>query len=155
MNINLRQGAIVTMLTAVVLAPGGSPASADAGTQSGLTAFEGHGTGQVKVEPTAQDHGTLVNQVTVNVQGLDPNQTYDVQRAVDRTPGDGVCTIDPGPPFGWTTDTTITTSSGGAGAAHYDVHRTNVPSGTSLDIVFRVRRDGTELRSACMTFTAK
>lgn len=151
----LRHATVIAGVTTAALATAWLPASADGGTQSALSAFRGQGSGHVKVEPTGEDQGTLVNQVTVNVQGLDPDRTFTVQRAVDRTPGDGVCTIDPGPPFGWTPDATITTSSGGSGAVHYDVHRSNVPSGTSLDIIFRVVGDGTELRSACMTFTAK
>ena len=155
---SLRRGAAVGTLTAAVLAALSMPTSADAGTQSKLTVLHGpdQGTGHVKVEPTGEDQGTLVNQVTVNVEGLEPSTTYNVDRAIDRTPGDGVCTISPpGNPLGWTTDATITTSSGGSGAVHYDAHRANVPAGTSLDIIFRVENSGTELRSACMTFTAK
>jgi hypothetical protein len=151
------QSVLVAMLTGALVAGSASLAFAEPGTQSPLTVYQGQGqgSGHVAVEPTGEDHGTLVNQVTVNVDGLTPNATFSVQRAIDLTPGDGVCTISPTPPQGWATDATITTSQGGAGALHYSVHRSNVSSGTQIDIIFRVIGSGTELRSDCMTFTAK
>jgi hypothetical protein len=51
----------------------------------------------------------------------------------------------------------LTTSPGGAGAAHFEVHR-GAPfvSGVRFDAVFRaVGSDGTELRSGCLTVTVK
>jgi hypothetical protein len=145
----------VGLLAGALIAGPASLAFAEPGTQSALSASQGQGSGHVKVEPTSQDQGTLANQVTVDVRGMTPNATFSVQRAIDHTPGDGVCTIDQSPPNGWVTDATITTSQGGAGAAHYSVHRSNVSSGTQIDIIFRVIGNGTALRSDCMTFTAK
>jgi hypothetical protein len=145
----------VGVLAGALVAGPASLAFAEPGTQSALSVSQGQGSGHVKVEPTSEDQGTLVNQITVNVEGMTPNATFSVQRAIDHTPGDRVCTIDQGPPNGWVTDATIATSSGGAGSVHYSVHRSNVSSGTRIDIIFRVKGNGTELRSQCMTFTAK
>ena len=152
------QSVLVGLLAGALVAGPASLAFAEPGTQSPLAVYQGQGqgSGHVAVEPTGEDQGTLVNQVTVNVDGLTPNAAFSVQRAIDLTPGDGVCTIAPAPsPQGWVTDATITTSQGGAGAVHYSVHRSNVPSGTQIDIIFRVIGNGTELHSDCMTFTAK
>jgi hypothetical protein len=81
-----------------------------------------------------------------------------VQRAIDFTPNDGVCTIAPAPPAGWITLATLTTSAAGAGGAHFErVSPPPGPSGFQFDIVFRViSTDGTQvLMSDCMTVTVK
>jgi hypothetical protein len=127
-------------------------AQADSGLQSTLTAVTGQGTGHVLVAPTAEDQGTFAVQVTVNIQGATPNTTFAVARAVDLNP-DGVCTE----ASGWLPLGDLTSSPGGAGAAHFEVHR-GAPflSGIRFDAVFRVvGSDGTELRSECLTVTVK
>jgi hypothetical protein len=110
------------------------------------------GTGHVLVAPTAEDQGTFAVQVEVNIHGATPNTTFAVARAVDLNP-DGVCTE----ASGWLPLGDLTTSPGGAGAAHFEVHR-GAPflSGVRFDAVFRaVSSDGTELRSDCLTVTVK
>jgi hypothetical protein len=117
-----------------------------------LTAVTGQGTGHVLAAPTAEDQGTFAVQVTVNIQGATPNTTFAVARAVDLNP-DGLCTE----ASGWLPLGDLTTSPGGGGAAHFEVHR-GAPflSGVRFDAVFRaVGSDGTELRSGCLTVTVK
>ncbi len=95
--------------------------------------------------------------------GALPDTTYVIQRAVDFTPNDGVCTIAPSPPVGWLSLTTFTTSEAGAGAGHFVRMSTPDPRGFQFDVIFRVVRlndDGTldlsqVLMSHCMTVTAK
>src|SRR6266487_5161996 len=95
--------ALVT-LTAVGAA---SVAQAEPGLQSTLTAVSGQGTGHVEVSPTAQGQGAVfVAEGAAAVHGALPNMTFVVQRAIDFTPNDGVCTIAPAPPAGWITLTT-------------------------------------------------
>jgi hypothetical protein len=125
-------------------------ARAEPGTQSELTAISGQGTGQVLVSPTAEDKPDFAVQVEVNVRGMLPSGTFLVQRRVDRNP-DGVCTG-----ATWLTNGPITTSQGGAGAAHFFVER-GAPfvSGTRFDVLFHVVGNGIELQSDCMTVTVK
>jgi hypothetical protein len=140
---------VATAIAALVVA---GVAQADPGLQSTLTAVTGQGTGHVLVAPTAEDQGTFAVQVEVNVQGATPNTTFAVARAVDLNP-DGVCTE----ASGWLPLGDLTTSPGGAGAAHFEVHR-GAPflSGVRFNAVFRaVGSDGTELRSDCLTVTVK
>jgi hypothetical protein len=124
------------------------------------------GTGHVDVSPTADDqHDTVfIAQGTAEIHGALPDTTYIVQRAVDFTPGDGVCTIAPSPPAGWLSLTTFTTSPAGAGAGHFErVSRPPGPQGFQFDIIFRVVKqnsDGTldlsqVLVSICMTVTVR
>jgi hypothetical protein len=147
--------ALVT-LTAIGAA---SAAQAEPGLQSKLTAISGQGTGHVEVSPTAQGQGAVfVAEGAAALHGAMPNTTFIVQRAIDFTPSDGVCTIAPAPPVGWITLTTFTTSAGGAGAAHFErVAPPPGPAGFQFDIVFRVMStDGTQvLMSDCMTVTVK
>ena len=127
-------------------------AQADRGTQSELTAISGEGAGHVLVTPTAQnkDSFTFAMLLEVNVRDMLPNSTFTVERAIDFIP-DGVCT-------GTTslTNGPITTSEGGAGAAHFSLAK-GAPflEGVRFDVVFRVIGNGTELRSDCMTVTVK
>jgi hypothetical protein len=125
-------------------------AQAEPGTQSDLTATSGEGTGHVLVSPTAKERPNFAVQIEVNVRDMLPNSTFTVQRAPDVNP-DGVCTG-----ATWLTNGPITTSEGGAGAAHFFVTR-GAPfvSGVLFDVVFRVIGNGTELRSDCMTVTVK
>ncbi|HEV2239321.1 MAG TPA: hypothetical protein VGR57_21880 [Ktedonobacterales bacterium] len=141
-------------------------AHAEPGLQSDLTAVSGQGSGHVDVSPTADDqHDTIFTaQGTAEVHDALADTTYVVQRAVDFTPGDGVCTIAPSPPAGWISLTTFTTSPAGAGAGHFErMTRPVGPQGFQFDIVFRVVKlndNGTldlsqVLMSACMTATVK
>jgi hypothetical protein len=141
-------------------------AHAEPGLQSNLIAISGQGTGHVNVSPTAHDEGdtVFIAQGTAEIHDALPNTTYVVQRAVDFTPNDGVCTIAPSPPAGWLSLTTFTTSPAGARAGHFErVSSPPGPSGFQFDIIFRVvkqKGDGSldlsqVLLSACMTVTVK
>jgi hypothetical protein len=149
---------LIALLTLTVVWAA-SVAQAEPGLQSKLTAISGQGTGQVVVSPTAQGQGAVfVAEGAAAIHDALPNTTYIVQRAIDFTPNDGACTIAPAPPAGWITLTTLTTSAGGAGAAHFErVSPPPGPSGFQFDIVFRViSTDGTQvLMSDCMTVTVK
>jgi len=108
----------------------------------------------VIVSSTAEDQGTFAVQIEVALHGARPGTTFIVQRAVDLV-ADGVCTL----ASGWLTypDVTLTTSAGGAGATHGELHR-GAPfvSGVQFDVLYRVLgSDGTVLKSACMTVTVK
>jgi len=139
---------------ALLMAAGGVPAAVAEpdGAQAALTAVSGTGSGQVLIAPTAEDQGTFAVEVTVNVHDASPNMTYTVSRAVDLNP-DGVCTL----ASGWLINGPLDTSSAGAGAAHFEVHR-GAPfvSGVRFDAEFRVLgADGSALRSECVTVTVK
>ncbi len=134
-------------------------ARAEPGLESTLTAISGQGTGHVDVSPTAAGQGAeFIAQGTASVHDGLPKTTFRVQRAVDFTPNDGVCTIAPSPPAGWITLTTLTTSEAGAGAAHFVREAPEPgPPGFQFDVIFRViSEDGTQvLMSDCMTVTVK
>jgi hypothetical protein len=135
---------VVSSLTTAAAEPDGAQAT--------LTAVSGTGSGLVLIAPTAEDQGTFAVEVTVNVHDALPNMAYIVSRAVDLNP-DGVCTL----ASGWLTNGPLNTSSAGAGAAHFEVHR-GAPfvSGVRFDAEFRVLgADGNELRSECVTVTVK
>jgi hypothetical protein len=153
-----RLALLVTVVTLTAMGVA-SVAHAEPGLQSTLTATSGQGTGHVEVSPTAQGQGAVfVAEGAAAVHGALPNTTFIVQRAIDFTPNDGVCTIAPAPPAGWLTLTTLTTSEAGAGAAHFErAAPPPGPSGFQFDIVFRViSTDGTQvLMSDCMTVTVK
>jgi hypothetical protein len=140
---------VATAIAALVVT---GVAQADPGLQSTLTAVTGQGTGHVLVAPTSEHQGTFAVQVEANIHGAAPNVTFALARAVDLNP-DGICTM----ASGWLPLGDLTTSPGGAGAAHFEVHR-GAPflSGVRFDAVFRaVGSDGTELRSDCLTVTVK
>jgi hypothetical protein len=148
----MRRIALLGVATAITVLVAAGVAQADPRLQSTLTAVTGQGTGHVLVAPTAEDQGTFAVQVTANIHGATPNTTFAVARAADLNP-DGVCTE----ATGWLPLGDLTTSPGGAGAAHFEVHR-GAPflSGVRFDVVFRaVGSDGTELRSECLTVTVK
>ena len=148
----MRRIALLGVATAIAAIVAAGAAQAEPGLHSTLTAITGQGTGQVLVAPTAEDQGTFAVQVEVNVHGATPNTSFAVARAVDLNP-DGICTE----ASGWLPLGDLTTSPGGAGAAHFEVHR-GAPflSGVRFDAVFRaVGSDGTELRSGCLTVTVK
>ena len=142
-----------------VMLLGTTAALAEPGTQSKLTLIRGQGAGLISVSPTAQDHGNLFVENEVNLHDALPDTTFLAQRAVDFNPADvaaGVCTIAPGPPFGWHTDGTLTTSPGGAGTVHISGSRPPL-SGTRFNLIVRLLSlDGTQLLiSDCMTVTVK
>ena len=126
-------------------------AHAEPGLHSELTAIKGHGTGNVFVFPTAEDRPTFEAEIKVNVQHMLPNSTFTVERRVDTTHDNGVCTGTT-----WLFTGHITTSADGAGAQHFVVER-GAPfvSGFRFDVQFRVidNDNDTELRSDCMTVT--
>jgi hypothetical protein len=148
----MRRTALIGVATAIAALVVTGVAQADPGLQSTLTAVTGQGTGHVLVAPTSEDQGTFAVQVEANIHGAAPNVTFALARAVDLNP-DGICTM----ASGWLPLGDLTTSPGGAGAAHFEVHR-GAPflSGVRFDAVFRaVGSDGTELRSDCLTVTLK
>jgi hypothetical protein len=151
----------IKLLAALTVATGAVAASAQAepGTQSKLRAVGGGSAGgMIEVSPTAHDvvePGTFDVQGTVNVHGLAPDTGYRLLRTPDFNP-DGVCTgttplLLPGNP-------TLTTSSGGSGALHFEVSR-GAPflDGVSFDMVFRVvdLAGNTVLQGDCFTVTVK
>jgi hypothetical protein len=148
----MRRLALLTVAAAFASVVAIGAAQAAPGLHGTLSAVTGQGTGHVLVAPTAEDHGTFAVQVEVNIHDAAPGVTFALARAVDLNP-DGVCTM----ASGWLPLGDLTTSAGGAGAAHFEVHR-GAPflSGVRFDAVFRaVGSDGTELRSACLTVTVK
>jgi hypothetical protein len=148
----MRRLALIAVATAFAAVVAIGAAQAEPGLHSTLTAVTGQGTGYVLVAPTSEDQGTFAVQIEVNIHDAAPNVTFAVARAVDLNP-DGVCTM----ATGWLPLGDLTTSAGGAGAAHFEVHR-GAPflSGVRFDAVFRaVGNDGTELRSDCLTVTVK
>jgi hypothetical protein len=148
----MRRLALLTVAAAFASVVAIGAAQAQPGLHSTLTAVTGQGTGHVLVAPTSQDHGTFAVQVEVNIHNAAPGVTFAVARAVDLNP-DGVCTM----ASGWLPLGDLTSSAGGAGAAHFEVHR-GAPflSGVRFDAVFRaIGSDGTELRSDCLTVTVK
>jgi hypothetical protein len=148
----MRRIALLAVAAALAALVATGAAQAEPGLHSTLTAVTGQGIGQVLVAPTAEDQGTFAVQVEVNIHDAAPNVTFAVARAVDLNP-DGICTM----ASGWLPLGDLTTSTSGAGAAHFEVHR-GAPfvSGVRFDAVFRaVGNDGSELRSDCLTVTVK
>jgi hypothetical protein len=138
-------GSIVGMI-ALVLFPAAAVAD-PTGAQATLT---GTGSGRVLIAPTAKLHGSFAVQVTVNVHRAIPDTTYTVTRYPDLD-ANGICTGQvpriTGP---------LTTSHGGAGAAHFYLEPPGFVSGTSFDVVWvLVGSDGSELVSDCVTVTVE
>ncbi|MEJ7792210.1 MAG: hypothetical protein WKF65_09600 [Gaiellaceae bacterium] len=129
-------------------------AQAQPGTQSVLTAVSGQGIGRVNVSPTANDSaGTFDVQGVVNLHHALPNTTFTIARAVDLNPN-GVCTSNTWNPV----PETLTTSKGGAGAAHFEIVRgAPFTDGVRFDVRWRVMsHDGSQvLLSDCFTVTVK
>ena len=106
-------------------------------------------------------------------QSARPDTSYRVARAVDRSDigaADGICPSLSAASPSWRSVPSqgglLTTSSGGAGALHFEIHPsppTPFVSGATFDVqwqVIRVNADGTldqsqELRSECFTVTVK
>lgn len=88
----------------------------------------------------------------VNIHDAVPDTTFLVQRAVDLVP-DGLCTL----ASGWLTTGPLTVSEGGAGAAHFEIHRgPPFVSGVRFDVMFRaLGSEGSVLVTDCFTVTVK
>ena len=127
-----------------------------------LVAIVGTGTGAVNVTPTAEDQGTFHVQGEVHIRGAAPNTTYLVQRAPDLNVADPACT---GPWISFPIPNagplvTLTTSRGGAGAAHFELAVGGAfTSGTPFNVRFRVIDDlvnpTSVLVSDCVTVVVK
>ena len=133
-------------------------AQADPFTHHSLTAISGQGSGNIAFSTTARNVGLnqFDVQITVNIHGAAPNTVFTASRNVDFI-ADGICTNPTFAPF----TPALTTSAGGAGAAHYEVLR-GPPAfplfveGAKFDVSFRVvGSDGTVLTSECFTVTVK
>ena len=133
----------------------GALAQADPGAHSSLTAISGQGSGFVEVAPTAknEDSFTFDAQITVNIHGTAPNTDFTVSRLPDFNPN-GICTGSAWLPL----SPVLTTSAGGAGAAHFENQRGAplLDEDVTFDVMFRaVGTDGTVLMSECFTVTVK
>ena len=127
-----------------------------------LVAIVGTGSGAVNVTPTAEDQGTFHVQGEVHIHGAAPNTTYLVQRAPDLNVADPACT---GPWISFPIPNagplvTLTTSPGGAGAAHFELAVGGAfTSGTPFNVRFRVIDDlvnpTSVLMSDCVTVVVK
>lgn len=127
-----------------------------------LVAVLGSGTGAVNVTPTAEDQGTFHVQGQVHIRDAAPNTTYLVQRAPDLNVADPSCTGPwisfPFPNAG--PDVTLTTSSAGAGAAHFELGVGGAfTSGTPFNVRFRVidavQNPTSILMTDCVTVVVK
>jgi len=142
----------------------------------GETGFAG-----ISVTPKAIPEGTFTADISVRLAGLKANTTYLVQRAQEGVGGrplgeDGICQRALGlPPWSPNDPPTanfqtmplpatgplvaVTTTSTGDGAVDFEFRALQVLAGTTNDVMFRlVDNDAaptTELRSACMTITAR
>ncbi len=161
--------AALVALTASVAAV----AQAEPGTHSDLTALTGQGSGIVEVSPTSKDQPIFDVEGTANIHDALPSTTYRVARAVDRSDighADGVCPSRSSSSPSWRAVPAdgglLSTSNGGAGALHFEIHPappTPFVSGVTFDVqwqVIKVNPDGTldrsqELRSDCFTVTVK
>jgi hypothetical protein len=127
-----------------------------------LVAIVGTGTGAVNVTPTAEGRGTFHVQGEVHIHGAAPNTTYLVQRAPDLNVADPACT---GPWISFPIPNagplvTLTTSPGGAGAAHFELAVGGpFTSGTPFNVRFRVidnlANPTSVLVSDCVTVVVK
>jgi hypothetical protein len=155
----MRRFLLVAGIAALLAAGFAAFAQAEPGLQSSLTAISGQGAGHVDVSPTAAGQGAVfIAQGEAEIHDALPNTAFEVQRAVDFTPNDGICTIAPAPPAGWITLATFTTTSAGTGAAHFVRNAPPPgPPGFQFDLILRViSTDGTQiLQSDCMTVTVK
>jgi hypothetical protein len=157
----MKPGLLPTLCAALAAAGIAIAATAQAqpGTHSNLTAIAGQGAGIVEVAPTAHDvvaPDTFDVQGTVNIHHAAANTTFTVLRRVDFTP-DGVCTgavwmMLPPP-----NKQTLTTSTGGARALHFEITRgAPLLDGVRFDVQWRLEgSDGSVLQSDCLTVTVK
>ena len=140
----IRIGLAIAAIAAVISV---TPAYAAEGTQSWLHATAGQGQGRVLVASTPQEHGEFYAQGEIEVEGAPADTQMIVTRAL-YTPGCASITAPWGPV------TTLQTSDGGAGAAHF-VRDTPLLSGTTFYVIFRVSGGGTVLESDCIAVLVK
>ena len=140
----IRFGLAIAAIAALISV---TPAYAAEGTQSWLSATAGQGQGRVLVAATPREHGEFYAQGEVEIEGAPADTQMIVTRAL-YTPG---CASITAP---WAPVTTLQTSGGGAGAAHF-VRDTPLVSGSTFYVVFRVSGGGTVLESDCITVLVK
>jgi hypothetical protein len=124
--------------------------------------LRGDGFGHVKFRQPGTN-GTHIVYLTVRVRDLEPNTSYQLQRAVD-TILDGICT-GPVPPAVWltlgkgTTPQSIVTDRRGNGTARLFRDLSMIPPGSTFDIHFRVIRQNNNaavvLTSDCYRYTVR
>ena len=150
--------------------------------RSTFTALKGEtGVGGISVTPKAIPEGTFTADISIRLKGMKANTTYLVQRAQEGVGGrpmggDGICQralgMSPWSPSDAPTVTfqtvplpntgpliSVTTAANGDGALDFEFRTLMIVAGTTNDVTYRLIDDDTapttELRSACMTITAK
>jgi hypothetical protein len=140
------------------------------------------GFGGISVTPKPIPEGTFTADISIRLIGLKPNTIYLVQRAQEGVGGrplgsDGICQrsqrLFPWSPADAVAPTfqtvplpaspgplvTVTTASNGDGALDFEFRTAMILAGTTNDVMYRlVDNDAsptTELRSDCMTITAR
>ena len=139
---------LLLLAAAIALASAASPALAEEGTQSGLTAVAGAGKGRVLISPTARESDGLYAQVEVEIEGAPANTAMSVTRALFT---DGTCSIVAKP---WAQVSSFVTGADGAGDVHF-VRDTSNPVGSTFYTMFRIIGAGTVLQSVCITVFVK
>jgi hypothetical protein len=142
----------------------------------GETGFAG-----ISVSPKAIPEGTFTADISLRLMGLKASTTYLVQRAQEGVGGrplggDGICQRSLSL-FPWSSSDaaalsfqtvplpntgpliSVTTAANGDGALDFEFRTLMILAGTTNDVMYRLVDDDvaptTELRSACMTITAK
>ena len=150
--------------------------------RSTFTALKGEtGVGGISVTPKAIPEGTFTADISIRLKGMKANTTYLVQRAQEGVGGrpmggDGICQralgMSPWSPSDAAAATfqtvplpntgpliSVTTAANGDGALDFEFRTLMIVAGTTNDVTYRLIDDDTapttELRSACMTITAK
>lgn len=180
----MRSSVLAIMIAAALLVPACGSSSTAPGTiipsgthQAPIAAVSGPGSGGVSVSPKAIPEGTFAADISVLITGARPSASYIVQRApeIGRVLGsDGVCqralglspwsTADPPAPafvtFPLGTGVAIVgTAANGTGTVNFEFRAPSIAAGTVFDVMFRLvdseTAATTELRSGCLTVTAK
>ena len=142
----------------------------------GETGFAG-----ISVTPKAIPEGTFTADISIRLMGLKANTTYLLQRAQEGVGGrplggDGICQRSLSL-FPWSSSDaaalsfqtvplpntgpliSVTTAANGDGSLDFEFRTLMILAGTTNDVMYRLVDDDvaptTELRSACMTITAK
>ena len=132
-------------------------------------------------QPKAIPEGTFTADISIRLMGLKANTTYLVQRAQEGVGGrplggDGICQRSLSV-FPWSSSDaaalsfqtvplpntgpliSVTTAANGDGSLEFEFRTLMILAGTTNDVMYRLVDDDvaptTELRSACMTITAK
>jgi hypothetical protein len=150
--------------------------------RSVFTSLKGEtGFGGISVTPKAIPEGTFTADINIRVMGLKANTTYLVQRAQEGVAGrplggDGICQRSLSL-FPWSSSDaaalsfqtvplpntgpliSVTTAANGDGSLDFEFRTLMIMAGTSNDVMYRLVDNDiaptTEIRSACMTITAK